>query len=648
MKKAVGWGSMALSLLLFLSAAKADTTFVAGQVSGVWTQAGSPYYVMADCEVPYGQTLTIEPGVQVKFVGHYKLALKGALTAVGAVQDTIWFAHAAPLPTNTWAGLRFDHTEGASNLAYCKIESGHAQGSVGQASARGGGVSVDSASVNITHCRIFQNRADVKGGGIYLRYANSIVDSCQFVSNASVSDGGAIFVEYCTNVTISNNLMALNTADNGAGMHYVYSLGVIEDNRFEMNYANTMNGGGIYLDHSSPLLQRNSFIFNVAAGFYGAGIFCANSSSPQILYNEICSNNSGLTCVNASSPQIDNNTVAYNGGRALSAENNSNPFGRNNIFYGNLLPFYIGTSSSIFMTYSDIQGGWPGFGNFDANPNFIGNGSFYLMPFSPCIDAGSPLAPLDPDSTIADQGAHYFDQNQPQGTCTIQLTPFGAPIILRPSGGTVTYGVSILNSPDYYNLFDGWINLQQPDGQIVPLVLRSNLYLLPGGNLTRALSLTISASAMPGTYTVTGYVGDHPSTIEDFDSFTFVKSASGDDEIGQGGIATLSGWGETETVVLKSSLPQETRLLGHYPEPFNPTATIRYQLSSNSLVSLRVYDTAGKLVKTLVDGWRSAGEHELTFDAGDLPSGMYFAKLEVEDPFGTGNYVGVQKLILLK
>jgi hypothetical protein len=48
------------------------------------------------------------------------------------------------------------------------------------------------------------------------------------------------------------------------------------------------------------------------------------------------------------------------------------------------------------------------------------------------------------------------------------------------------------------------------------------------------------------------------------------------------------------------------------------------------------------LVETLVDGWRSAGEHGLTWEAGDLPSGMYFARLEA------GDYVGISKLILLK
>jgi hypothetical protein len=296
------------------------------------------------------------------------------------------------------------------------------------------------------------------------------------------------------------------------------------------------------------------------------------------------------------------------------------------------------------MTYCDIQGNWTGVGNFDLQPLFVNvyADDFHLQPSSPCIDAGSPLAPLDPDGTIADQGAHYFNQGQPQGTCTITLTPFGAPIILPPQGGTVWYGVAVQNSPSYYNLFDGWINLRQPDGQIIPLILRSNLYLPPGGSLIRTLSLTLNATAMPGTYTITGYVGENPNVIEDFDSFTFIKSASGDAETGQGGTATLSGWGETETVALNSSLPKSTELLGHFPEPFNPQATIRFSLTATEHVSLEVYGIAGQKVATLLDRSLTPGVYQETFDGQGLSSGLYLYVLKA------GAYQASGKMMLLK
>jgi hypothetical protein len=64
------------------------------------------------------------------------------------------------------------------------------------------------------------------------------------------------------------------------------------------------------------------------------------------------------------------------------------------------------------------------------------------------------------------------------------------------------------------------------------------------------------------------------------------------------------------------------------PNPFNPTTVIEYRLSEASHVLLRVYDAHGRLLRTLVDELRNVGNHELTFDATDLPSGMFFYRLE--------------------
>jgi hypothetical protein len=78
------------------------------------------------------------------------------------------------------------------------------------------------------------------------------------------------------------------------------------------------------------------------------------------------------------------------------------------------------------------------------------------------------------------------------------------------------------------------------------------------------------------------------------------------------------------------------------PNPFNPTTDIKYQMPDARQVSLRVYDTAGRLVATLVDGWREAGEHAVTFDGSMLASGMYFVQMQA------GEYSGVKKIMLLK
>jgi hypothetical protein len=64
-------------------------------------------------------------------------------------------------------------------------------------------------------------------------------------------------------------------------------------------------------------------------------------------------------------------------------------------------------------------------------------------------------------------------------------------------------------------------------------------------------------------------------------------------------------------------------------------------------VTLKVYDTAGRLVSVLVDGWREAGIHEVTFDGSALVSGIYLAKLEMSGSGATPTTM-VQKMVLLK
>ncbi len=68
-------------------------------------------------------------------------------------------------------------------------------------------------------------------------------------------------------------------------------------------------------------------------------------------------------------------------------------------------------------------------------------------------------------------------------------------------------------------------------------------------------------------------------------------------------------------------------LLGNYPNPFNPATEIRFQLSEESYITLKIYNVIGQEVAVLVDGMRSAGVHEATWNASALPSGIYYARI---------------------
>ncbi|MEM6648122.1 MAG: Ig-like domain-containing protein [Bacteroidota bacterium] len=89
----------------------------------------------------------------------------------------------------------------------------------------------------------------------------------------------------------------------------------------------------------------------------------------------------------------------------------------------------------------------------------------------------------------------------------------------------------------------------------------------------------------------------------------------------------LAFWNNVTGVATEDEQPHGFALGQNYPNPFNPTTRIRYTLPHSGAVTLHVYDSQGRLVRTLVDGVVAAGEHHATLEAGDLPSGVYFYTL---------------------
>ncbi len=89
-------------------------------------------------------------------------------------------------------------------------------------------------------------------------------------------------------------------------------------------------------------------------------------------------------------------------------------------------------------------------------------------------------------------------------------------------------------------------------------------------------------------------------------------------------------------------LPQQYALLGGFPNPFNPTATIRYDVRAPGHVALKVYDIQGRLVQTLADGMAQVGSHSVRFDASSLGSGIYFVQMTAP------GFSDAKKMILLK
>jgi hypothetical protein len=89
--------------------------------------------------------------------------------------------------------------------------------------------------------------------------------------------------------------------------------------------------------------------------------------------------------------------------------------------------------------------------------------------------------------------------------------------------------------------------------------------------------------------------------------------------------------------------PMSCEISDAYPNPFNPVTSFSYVLPEDGMVNVSVYDINGRQVAELVNGFRMAGSHPLTWNASDLSSGVYIVKMIAND-----EHAAVQKIMLMK
>jgi hypothetical protein len=224
---------------------------------------------------------------------------------------------------------------------------------------------------------------------------------------------------------------------------------------------------------------------------------------------------------------------------------------------------------------------------------------------------------------------------------TVALTPVNPPIIIPSTGGSFDYEVDLNNNSGQPQVADVWIDATLPDGSVFgPLILRSDMNMSAGFSAYRYMTQSVPAGAPGGTYTLNAYAGNYDlNELWSEDHFDFTKS--GVNEAGIGYLPPSEGFDVAGSEVQLTALP-ETISLQAYPNPFNPVTLISYQLPSASLANLSVFDVQGRQVAELLNGWQDAGQHEVTFDASRLTSGVYIYRLQAGDVTASG------KMVLMK
>ena len=224
----------------------------------------------------------------------------------------------------------------------------------------------------------------------------------------------------------------------------------------------------------------------------------------------------------------------------------------------------------------------------------------------------------------------------------VHLTPAVFPVQIPAHGGSFNYTIGATNTSDTTQHCDIWCKVRLPDGSMYGPVLGPITFNPPAGfNGSRVRLQMVPGGAPAGNYLYYGYVGDYPDSIWHQDSFPFTKLATGSgpwigswENSGQ----SFDEWFE----VTAAEIPTFYSLNQNYPNPFNPTTTLRFGLPVAGHVILAIYNLLGQKVTTLVDGYRPAGWHQVSWEASVISSGIYFCRIQA------GEFTAVKKMVLVK
>ncbi|TKJ41005.1 hypothetical protein CEE37_04900 [candidate division LCP-89 bacterium B3_LCP] len=605
--------------------------YIEGPVSGVFPD--TTYVLIGNTRVEAGDTLIIESGADFLMDGA-NIDVYGHIFANGIEGDTITFRPLRPFPEEDdyWQGINFHNAPDSSVMQYCFV-----------CSSSSTGIECHDSNPIISHCVIYGNCGPI-GGGIHCDNSNPTISYCYIDSNRASGPG--------------------NWHAQGGGIHCTNSSPLISHCVINENWADSYNqpkGGAMYLTHSSPTVEYNVFTDNAAWNPTAEGGAIYMDNSDPTIYHCVFKGNfaqeGGCLYLQSAGASIKNTIVDSNytidGGAINFGEGNSEVWYCdlfNNIGgdFGGVPPPEMGwkVRTNINGDSCDI------YDNIFDDPLFEDpdNGNFQITwdnwpawdsTRSHCIDAGDPTFPYDPDNTIVDMGAFYFHQG---GPVNITLTPYNPPIVIPDSGGTFDFNIELENLTQVQQDFDLWIVVHLPNVGVVDIL--DMWVTLPSGIIVdRDRTQQVPGTAPAGTYTYEAYVGEHNGwVIEDSDSFTFIKEGSES----SGHLGSPLDWpctGEEFSELISAdviAVPAEFSVNSAYPNPFNPTTVLSFELPVASLVNLKTYDISGRLVTELVNGWRDAGVHEVTFDGSDIASGIYIYRLTA------GEFTASGKMVLMK
>jgi Secretion system C-terminal sorting domain len=192
-----------------------------------------------------------------------------------------------------------------------------------------------------------------------------------------------------------------------------------------------------------------------------------------------------------------------------------------------------------------------------------------------------------------------------------------------------------------------------------------SVYTIPFASKGNTIELTVANTSKITTQTINVSMSNVPNWVKFDSSHQTIKSLTASAEktatfsfavdksapVGKGQTLTFSitanGQTWTKNIAIKVAAPQTYTLFQNYPNPYNPSTVISYQLSAKSSVNLKIYDVIGREVVNIVSEQQEPGYYQKTFDASRYASGMYIYRLVATDE-NNKQHVFNKKMMMLK
>jgi hypothetical protein len=265
-------------------------------------------------------------------------------------------------------------------------------------------------------------------------------------------------------------------------------------------------------------------------------------------------------------------------------------------------------TGSLNVTYSDIDGGFDGEGNIDANPLFVdaNNGDFTLQVGSPCIDTGTADTDGDGDEDITD----YFGTAPDMGAYEFYLAVTGLQYTIENASVILDWDPVV--DAGFYKIERSTDAEFTTD--VEPRVLQTNTHT--DNDLEWDTEYFYRVAAY-----VSGYWADYSNVVSV--TLEYVNIAGAND------------------------IPTVYNIHQNYPNPFNPVTTLRYDLPEDAMVNITIYDMMGRVVSNLVSTQQNVGYKSIQWDATNtfgeaVSAGLYLYTIHA------GEFTQTKKMVLLK